>query len=257
MASFEGKVAVVTGAASGIGRATAERLADDGARVIAADLDAARLDWTDAYDAVSACPGDVTSEASNAAMVELATTRHGRLDALILNAGVADTGPIQEADLAQFDRLIEVNLRGVVLGLIAGIPALRRDGGGAVVVTSSVSGLRGDFGLWAYDAAKGGVSNLVRAAALDLAREGIRVNGVCPGPILTGITLPVIREHPEAMEEMRQQVPLKRFADPREVASVIAFLASPEASFVTGALVPVDGGVTASTGLMRPPHSET
>jgi NAD(P)-dependent dehydrogenase (short-subunit alcohol dehydrogenase family) len=255
MGWFEGKVAIVTGAASGIGQATAQRLADDGANVIAADVDAKGLKWADDYGSVTACPGDVRSEESNAAMVELATARHGRLDALILNAGVADTGPIQEADLTQFDRLIEVNLRGVVLGLIAAIPALKRDGGGAVVITSSVSGLRGDFGLWAYDAAKGGVSNLVRSAALDLARDGIRVNGVCPGPILTGITLPVIQEDPESMEEMRQQVPLKRFAEPSEVASVIAFLASPEASFMTGTLLPVDGGVTANTGLIRPPHA--
>lgn len=254
MAEHEGRVAVVTGAASGIGRATAECLHQAGARVLAVDLDAEKLAWTEPIDGILGQAGDVTSEPDNAAMVEAACSRFGGLDALILNAGIPSAGPIDALPMETFDRVVEVNLRGAVLGLRAAIPALSDSASAAVVVTASVSGLGADPGMWAYNAAKGGVVNLVKAAAVDLAHRGIRVNGVCPGPIRTGMTSFIEEAAPDEYERMRRRIPLQRWGEPAEVGAVIAFLASTAASFVTGALVPVDGGIVANNGQFLPPE---
>jgi NAD(P)-dependent dehydrogenase (short-subunit alcohol dehydrogenase family) len=253
---FEGQVAIVTGAASGIGRATAQRLAAGGACVVAADIDAAGLAWTQGDDALLACPGDVTSEAFNATLVEACRKAFGRLDALILNAGITANGSIQEIDLELFGRVMDVNVRGVVLGLQAALPFLRADGGGAVVVTASISGLGGDPGMWAYNVSKGAVANLVRAASLDLAREGIRVNGVCPGPIHTGMTDPAALDSPELLDTLRRNIPLQRIGEASEVAELIAFLASSRASYITGTLIPIDGGISAASGAIRPVETD-
>jgi meso-butanediol dehydrogenase / (S,S)-butanediol dehydrogenase / diacetyl reductase len=247
----EPRVAAVTGAASGIGRATAARLQADGWSVVAADADAERL-ATLAGDRVVVVAADVATEAGNAEIVDTARRRFGRLDGIVLNAGVASTGAIDTQSIEEFDRILGVNLRGVMLGLRAAVPALRSAGGGGVVVTASVSGLFGDAGLSAYNASKGGVVNLVRGAAIDLGPDGIRVNAVCPGGIrATGMTTPLERHAPALYEEMRSHVPLGRFGEPAEVATVVAFLLSDAAAFVTGVALPVDGGVTAGTGQFR------
>jgi meso-butanediol dehydrogenase/(S,S)-butanediol dehydrogenase/diacetyl reductase len=249
-----GRVAIVTGAASGIGRATSELLAKSGASVIAQDMDAEALDWTQSTEGVLAQVGDVTSAEDNAAMVEAALENFGRLDVLVLNAGVTLPGMIDSLPVESFDHVMNVNLRGSVLGLKAALPALTESGEGAVVVTASISGLGGDPGMWAYNVAKGGVVNLVRAAAVDLGHKGIRVNGVCPGPTRTRMTAIIETAAPDAFEALRRHVPLQRWGEPAEIAEVIGFLASPAASFVTGVLIPVDGGITASTGQFLPPE---
>ncbi len=252
--SCDRKVAVVTGAASGIGRATAEKLAAEGAKVVAADLDEAGLAWTDEAPAIVGQPGDVSSEADNQAFVDRATQEFGGLDIMVLNAGMPATAAIDQLPWDDYQRVIDVNLNGVVRGIRAAIPALRNRQGGAIVVTASVSGLGGDPGMWAYNTAKGGVINLVRAASLDLAREDIRVNAVCPGPVRTKMTSIIEEYAAEMFEGLRRHVPMQRWGDPAEVAEVITFLASGAASFVTGAIVPVDGGLTASSGQFVPPE---
>ena len=246
--SNAGRVVLVTGAASGIGRATAERLAEDGASVVAADSNADGLGWTEAVPGVRACPADVTSESDNAEMVRVAVEELGGLHALVLNAGVATPGGLEGLPLESLDHCLDVNLRGVVLGLRAALPALRRADAPAAAVTASVSGLAGDPNMWAYNAAKGAVVNLVRSAAVELGRDGIRVNGICPGPTRTGMTTPIEQGAPEVYETLRRNIPLGRWGEAREIAEVICFMVSPEASFVTGVLLPVDGGVMANTG---------
>ncbi len=248
------RVVVVTGAASGIGRATAERLRADGWAVVGVDRAVDRLGWIDAQDdsELVACVADVATESGNADLVGTALARFGRLDGAVFNAGVGSSGSLDDQPLDELDLAIAVNLRGVILGVRAAVPAMRTSGGGSIVVTGSVSGLFGDPNMWAYNATKGGVVNFARSAAIDLANEGIRVNVVCPGGIAgTGMTTPMERHAPDQFEEMRSHVPMQRWGQPEEVAAVTAFLLSEDASFVTGVALPVDGGVTAGTGQFR------
>ncbi|MAJ61496.1 MAG: hypothetical protein CBC48_17030 [bacterium TMED88] len=245
-------VAVVTGAAHGIGRATSELLAIRGANVIAQDIDSQALAWTEGWPNVRPHAGDVRLESDNQAMVETALSSFGSLDVLVLNAGITAPGTLDHLPLERFDRVMDVNLRGMVLGLRAAFEPLRASPQAAVVMTASVSGLGGDPGMWAYNVAKGGVVNFVRAAAVDLARHGIRVNGVCPGPTRTTMTAGIEEASPETFEGLRRQTLLQRWAQPEEIAEVIHFLASPAASFVTGACIPVDGGLSANTGQFPP-----
>jgi meso-butanediol dehydrogenase/(S,S)-butanediol dehydrogenase/diacetyl reductase len=249
------RVAIVTGAGSGIGLATVQRLLADGWAVVAADLDDTQLAAvvTLGDQGVVACVADAATEDGNARAVATALDGFGRLDGVVLNAGVGSAGPLDSQPMDEVDRVLAVNLRGVMLGVRAVVPALRAGGGGAIVVTASVSGLFGDPNMWAYNASKGGVVNFARAAAIDLGAHGVRVNAVCPGPIAhTGMTNPLERHAPDLYEEMRSHVPLARWGEPGEVAAAIAWLLSDDASFVTGIALPVDGGITASTGMIRP-----
>lgn len=250
-----GRVAIVTGAASGIGQAAAIAFVEGGGSVVAVDRAGDELAWTNDQERVVAIGGDVSTEEANATAVAAALEHFGRLDASVLNAGVGASGDLLTQPLDEFERSLAVNLRGVVLGVRAAAPAmLDTSDGGAFCVTASTSGLRGDPGMWAYNAAKGGVVNYVRSAALDLGPMGIRINAVAPGPTDTGMTTR-LKAAPEAWESLRQRMPIGRWARPDEVAQVINFLVSPLASVVTGAIVPADGGISANSGqfLPRPP----
>jgi meso-butanediol dehydrogenase / (S,S)-butanediol dehydrogenase / diacetyl reductase len=243
------RVAIVTGAASGIGRAAVERLLTAGTSVVL--VDRADVEWADGLDDAVAVVGDVTEHETNDAAVAAALGTFGRLDVAVFNAGVSMSGDLLDLPLEQFDRAIEVNVRAVALGLRAVVPAMRSGGGGRVIVTASTSGIGGDPNMWAYNTAKGAVINLVRSAAVDLGADGITVNAVCPGPTETGMTR-AISSLPEVHEGLRRRIPLQRWGRADEIAAVIAFLASTEASFVNGAIIPVDGGITANTGQFLP-----
>jgi meso-butanediol dehydrogenase/(S,S)-butanediol dehydrogenase/diacetyl reductase len=256
VSDWASRVAIVTGAASGIGRAATTRILDQGGRVVAVDREAPALDaLKGAHRAdVRIVVGDVTLEETYERATQ-AARELGGLNAMLLNAGSVATGQIDSLDMAEFDRIVNVNLRAVVLGVRAGLPLLRAATAPSIVVTASVSGLGGDPGMWAYNAAKGGVVNFVRAAALELGREGIRVNAVCPGPTHTGMTAGVLQS--PMHEELRRHIPLGRWGEAHEVAAVLTFLASPLASFVNGAIVPVDGGVFAGSAQFTPWGTDT
>ncbi|MER5867396.1 SDR family oxidoreductase [Kitasatospora sp. NPDC002040] len=246
-------VVLVTGAASGIGEAAVRLYAERGHRVVAVDLDKHGLDALADLDGVATLVGDVAEEETNNRAVELAVERFGRLDAAVLNAGTGGGGPLESPGAVErFDRLFAVNVRSVVLGIRAAVPALRAAGGGAIVATSSVSGLRGDPGTWAYNATKAAVINLVRGTAIDYAAEGIRINAIAPGGTVTGLTAAQVAD-PEFSAFITRRIPAQRWAEAREQAEVVWFLTSPAASYVTGVTVPVDGGLSANGGILLPP----
>jgi NAD(P)-dependent dehydrogenase (short-subunit alcohol dehydrogenase family) len=227
---------------------------DRGYQVVATDLAPPSKPMADSsrYLAVAA---DVSRQEDNQQIAEAAIRTFGTIDALVLNAGVAGSGAIDQFPLADLDRILAVNLVGPVLGVRAALPALRASAGPrSIVVTASTSGLGGDPGMWAYNASKAGVINLVRSLAMELGPQGIRINSVCPGPTETAMT-DALRSHVEMASSLTEAIPLKRWGQPEELAEAIAFLISPAASFITGVALPVDGGVTATTGQFRPPPS--
>ncbi len=242
-------VAIVTGAGSGIGRATAELFLARGFAVVAVDLTEQSLAWTDGVAEVVALPGDVTLEATDAAAVAAALDRFGRLDVAVLNAGIAGGLHVEDpAAIEMFDRIVAVNVRAVALGVRHAAPAMRASSGsGAIVVTASTSGLGGDPRNWAYNASKAAVINLVRGMAMDYGSQGIRINAVAPGPVETGMTQR-LTTMPEVHAAMARRIPLQRWGQPSELAEAIWFLASPAASFVHGVVLAVDGGLSANAG---------
>jgi len=249
------RVAIVTGAASGIGKAAVGRLVAAGTSVVVVDREA--IEWVESLgDRVVVVVGDVTDPTTNAAAVDAALDVFGRLDIAVFNAGISMGGDLLDLPFDQFDRAIDVNVRAVALGIRAVVPVMREAGGGRIVVTASTSGIGGDPNMWAYNTAKGAVINLVRAAAVDLGADAITVNAVCPGPTETGMTTR-ISALPEVYESLRRRIPLQRWGRADEIAAVIAFLASTDASFVNGAIIPVDGGITANTGQFLPRTTET
>lgn len=246
MSLLEGKVALITGAGSGMAKASTRVFVREGAKVVAADISGAEKDTAAEVgaDAVLPVHCDVTREADVEAAFRAGVDAFGRVDIVLNVAGIGGPQPLHELDMDAYDRTFDVNLRGVLLGMKHGIRTMLAGGhGGAIVNWSSVGGLGAStFGTSVYAASKAGVISATKSAAVEYGDRGIRVNAICPGFILTEIMGAAGGEH---FPEMFTKAALGRAGEPPEVAEVAAFLASDRASFVSGAIVPVDGGWSA------------
>lgn len=249
MNRFTDKTIIVTGSSGGIGEAIARRFAAEGANVVLnsrsrADCEAVARDLDDSRTLIVA--GDVSKPDFAAEIVGQTVAKFGGLDVLVNNAGVAGMGPLADAADSEIDRIIDINVKGVLYLCRAAIPELLKTKGNIVNV-SSVSGLGGDWMLPIYNASKGAVSNLTRSLALQLGAQGVRVNCICPSLTRSDMTAG-LTDSEYAMKANRNRMPLGRPAEPEEMAGPVAFLASDDARFVTGVNLPVDGGVSASNG---------
>lgn len=243
---LRGNVAIVTGAAQGIGKATALKFAREGATVIVCDLDAEAV--AAAVQACRAAGGeaegfqlDVTARDSLDEMVEAVKQKYGRIDTLVNNAGITRDARLQKMTALQFEEVIDVNLRAVFNASQAVVDIMIEGGGGAILNASSVVGIYGNYGQTNYAATKFGVIGFTKTWSRELGPKGIRVNAVAPGFVETSIlsTVP-----DEVLQKMRDQVPLRRLGKPEEIADIYAFLASNEASYINGAVIEVSGGLT-------------
>ena len=244
---LNGRAAIVTGAAQGIGAAIAMRLAEEGAAVVVGDLREAqgRALAQRIGGAFRRC--DVASEADLGGIVADAVERHGRLDILVQNAGIYPMNDLVDIPVEEWDRVLAVNLRGCFLAAKAALPVMKAAGYGRIVMTSSITGPRVVPPRHAhYAASKAGINGLIRAAALEAAPFGVTVNGVEPGNIMTeGITA---ERSPEFIAEMQASIPMRRLGTPRDVADAVLFLSSDEAGYITGTTIVVDGGQTLPEG---------
>jgi len=247
---LEGKVALISGGARGMGAAEAKLFAQEGAKVIIGDVleDEGRRTEAEINEAGGECVFlrlDVTQEAQWTAAVESAVQRFGKLDILVNNAGVVARGTLEDTTLEEWDRVMDINAKGVFLGTKAAIPAMRSSGGGSIINISSMSGIVGqDYIQPVYNASKGAVRIFTKAAAIQYAKEGIRVNSVHPGPIDTDMAGSRLADA-NLQQAAEQRVPLGRTARPEEVAYGVLFLASDGSSFMTGSELVIDGGITA------------
>jgi len=250
MGRLTGKVAIITGAGSGIGWAAARRFADEGAGVVCADISGQEREIARLLGEVALPVSvDVTKSADVQRMVATAVESFGRLDILLNNAGFG--GPhaaLADIDEATFDTILAINLKGVFLGMKYAIPAMLDAGGGAIVNTASASGLVGWKGLSCYAAAKAAVVQMTKSAALDYAKTNVRINAICPGMTYTGMAGG--KPDDEVPPGDYLPTPMARWGEPAELASAALFLASDEASFITGAALAVDGGYSASGPLL-------
>jgi NAD(P)-dependent dehydrogenase (short-subunit alcohol dehydrogenase family) len=242
-----GRVAVITGAGSGIGRATARRFASEGARVVSVDLDEAT--GTAAPDEVggSFYRCDVSDEGEVSELFERVYETYGRLDIAFNNAGISppDDDSILTTGLGAWDRVQRVNLTSVYLCCKYAIPFMQRQGKGSIINTASFVALMGAAtSQISYTASKGGVLAMTRELGVQFAKEGIRVNALCPGPVATPLLMELFAKDPERAARRLVHIPMGRFAEPEEIAGAVAFLASDDASFITAASFVVDGGLT-------------
>lgn len=249
MSRFTQKVVVVTGAGSGIGEASAKRFAEEGASVVLVGRTAQKLeetlaDMTPGDHLVAAC--DVSEAAQVKQLSETVLKKYGRVDVLVNNAGVIVQGRIHEVDLDAWKTLMKTDLDGVFYGVHYFMPALLKSKGNVVNI-SSVSGLGGDWGMSIYNAAKGAITNFTRALAMDYGADGVRVNAICPGFTFTDLTEDA-KQDQALLERFYDRIPLRRAGEADDIARAILFIASDEASYITGVNLPVDGGITASNG---------
>ena len=243
---FDGKVAVVTGAATGMGAAAARLLAAEGAQLVLGDLnEPGGLAIAEELRGVF-MRTDVGVRADVEALIDTAVARHGRIDILFNNAGIGHYGKTPDTSAEAWDRVIAVDLSAVFYACHAAIPHMPKPGG-AIINNATISGLGGDHAMSAYNAAKGGLVNYTRSLAVDHALDGIRVNAICPGYIATPLAA-AIAQMPALQEAWVSSIPMRRPGTAEEIAKVVAFLASDDASYITGVCLPVDGGVTAWTG---------
>ena len=252
-ATLQPRVVVVTGGASGLGEAIVHRFASDGDRVVVADIDEPRARQVADNLNAAGLPAesatlDVTSEGEVAAMFDALAERHGRLDALVCSAAIETRASVVECTDDDWQRVLDVNLKGPFLCCKHGIPAIARSGGGAVVILGSVLGAIGSPGYAAYCASKGALTNLAKQAAIEHAPEGVRVNVVAPSATDTGLFARVAArsDDPARMMQMvASNTPMQRLGTAAEVADTVAFLCSRGAGFISGAVIPLDGGMAA------------
>ncbi len=252
---LRGKVAIVTGAGSGIGRATAHRFGAEGAKVVVNDVNAEAA--TRVAKEIEAAGGiaasfaaDVSDSRQVEALVREATSRYGRLDVLVNNAAAVIPGPVESISDADWRRTQAVTLDGVFYGMRAALPVMAAQGGGSIINIASGAAIAGEPGLAAYGAAKAAVVNLTKTAAVENAARGVRVNTILPGPIATPPLLAAV-EATGGLAGWERQIPCGRLGTPEEMAAVALFLASDEASYVHGAAIIADGGVAARTNSPR------
>lgn len=252
MSRLKNKIAIITGATGGIGQATAELFVAEGAKVLLVDINASKLQnlAQSLGDSASFVTGDVSKEADTQQYIQTAIDTYGQIDALFLNAGIAGT-PTALWDISEedFDRMMDINVKGVWLGMKHALPSMMKEGKGSIIATSSVAGLQGQVRGSSYVASKHAVVGLVKTAALEVGKMGIRINSINPGPIETNMVRDLEdtisrSDREKARKILESNIPMKRYGKPQEVARLALFLASDESSFINGGVHTIDGGVS-------------
>ena len=244
MGKLDNKIAIVTGAGQGIGKGIATKLAAEGATVVVTDINGETAQATAAELGGTGIVADVTSLESVRAMVEQTIAEHGRIDVLVNNAGWDLSGTVLQSDPAHWDKIMRINLFGVLNTSYTVMPHMAQAGSGSVVNISSDAGRVGSSGEAVYSAAKGGILAFTKTMARETARNGLRVNAVCPGPTDTALFASIGGDNPKLREALTRAIPMRRLGQPEDLANAVSFLASDEAGFITGQTLSVSGGLT-------------